>query len=134
MSETATSPPPAVGTFCWDELMTTDVGAAKTFYTELLGWSTEEMDMGEMGTYTMFKKGEQPVAGMMAMPPDCGEGVPPCWMSYIAVDDVDASTARVEQLGGKVCVPPTDIPNVGRFSVITDPTGAMISLFKGKSM
>ena len=88
--------------------------------------------MGEMGTYTMFKKGEQPVGGMMAMPPDCGEGVPPHWMSYIAVDDVDASTAKVEQLGGKVRVPPTAIPNVGRFSVITDPTGATISLFKGK--
>lgn len=131
MTET-TQAPPAAGTFCWNELMTTDVGAAKAFYTGLLGWSTEEMDMGEMGTYTIFRKGEQQVAGMMAMVGDSWEGVPPHWMSYIAVDDVDASTAKVEQLGGKVCVPPTDIPNVGRFSVITDPAGATISLFKGK--
>lgn len=133
MAET-TQAPPAAGTFCWNELMTRDVGAAKTFYTRLLGWTTEEMDMGEMGTYIVFKKGDREVAGMMAMPPDCGEEIPPHWMSYIAVDDVDAGAAKVEQLGGKVCVPPTDIPEVGRFSVITDPTGATISLFKSKSM
>jgi predicted enzyme related to lactoylglutathione lyase len=128
----ATQAPPKAGTFCWNELMTPDVGAAKTFYTNLLGWTTEEMDMGEAGIYTLFKKGEQQVGGMMALTAECGEGVPPHWMSYIAVDDVDASTKQAEQLGGKVCVPPTDIPNVGRFSVITDPTGATISLFKSK--
>ena len=128
----STQAPPAAGTFCWNKLMTRDVGAAKTFYTKLLGWSAEEMDMGEMGMYTIFKNGEQQAAGLMAMPSDCGEDVPPHWMSYIAVNDVDASTARAEQLGGKICVPPTDIPNVGRFSVITDPTGATISLFKSK--
>ncbi|MDY7108102.1 MAG: VOC family protein [Planctomycetota bacterium] len=127
----STQAPPAAGTFCWNELMTPDAGAAKRFYGELLGWTSEDMDMGEMGTYTLFRKGDQHVGGMMPMVGDCWEGVPPHWMSYVAVDDVDASTKKAEQLGGKVCVPPTDIPNVGRFSVITDPTGATISLFKG---
>jgi predicted enzyme related to lactoylglutathione lyase len=132
MSEAATTTPPAVGTFCWNELMTGDVAKARAFYCGLLGWSTEEMDMGEMGTYTIFKQGEMQVAGMMALPAEGGEGVPPHWMSYIAVADVDASTKKAQDLGASVCVPPTDIPNVGRFSVITDPAGATISLFRGQ--
>ena len=131
MAET-THAPPAAGTFCWNELVTPDPGASKSFYSELLGWSSDDLDMGEMGTYTIFRKGEQQVAGMMVMVGEQWQGVPPHWMSYVAVDDVDASTARVEELGGKVCVPPTDIPNVGRFSVITDPTGATVSLFKSR--
>jgi predicted enzyme related to lactoylglutathione lyase len=61
------------------------------------------------------------------MGPEFG-GAPSHWMAYVAVDDVDAKARRVEELGGKVCVPPTDIPNTGRFCVITDPTGATLSL------
>jgi predicted enzyme related to lactoylglutathione lyase len=53
---------------------------------------------------------------------------PPHWMTYIAVDDVDQSAAKVWELGGKVCVPPTDIPNTGRFCVVNDPSGATFSL------
>ena len=59
------------------------------------------------------------------------QGVPAHWMSYFTVDDVDAAAAKVKELGGNVCVPPTDIP-VGRFAVVSDPAGATFSLFKGK--
>ena len=128
----ATKAPAAAEIFCWHELMTRDVPAARKFYCELLGWTTEEMDMGEMGKYTMFKKGEEQIAGMMAMEGDDWKDVPPHWMNYIAVDDVDAAAARVTELGGSICVPPTDIPDIGRFSVIQDPTGGTISLFQGK--
>ncbi len=123
----ATKTPPATGTFCWNECLTTDVEAAKTFYTGLMGWTTREMDMGPAGTYTLFVNNGQEVAGMMKTPQ---EGMPSTWLSYLAVDDVDASTTKAEQLGAKVCMQPTDIPNVGRFSVLTDPAGAAIALFK----
>jgi len=132
MSEPTTAAAPAIGTFCWNELMTPDTGAARSFYTSLLGWQAEEMDMGEAGIYTVFKQGDQQVAGMMGMSGPQFEGVPPHWMGYIHVADVDTTTAQAEQLGAKVCVPPTDIPNTGRFSVIADPTGAAISLFQAK--
>lgn len=113
------------GTFCWNELMTTDVKAAGEFYSQLLGWSTEDWP-GEM-PYTVFKSGDIQAGGMMARTPEMGE-VPPHWMAYIAVDDVNALAEKVESLGGKIFVPPTDIPSVGRFAVIADPTGAAVGL------
>jgi len=117
---------PKHGTFCWNELATNDLQASTKFYTELLGWEAEEV-LSTGHTYTMFKKNGTQVGGMLKMSADWGN-VPPHWMSYITVDDVDASVKEVEKLGGKVCVPPTDIPTVGRFAVINDPTGAAVSL------
>ena len=119
----------AASTFCWNELMTPDPEAAKRFYTQLLGWTSRESDIGEAGTYTIFAAGDKDVGGMMKTTK--GE-IPPHWLSYVAVEDVDAATKKAEQLGAKPCVPPTDIPNVGRFSVITDPTGATIGLYQSK--
>jgi predicted enzyme related to lactoylglutathione lyase len=118
------------GTFCWYELVTGNTAAAKEFYTKLLGWETVEMPM-QGGTYTMFKNGDNEVCGMMAITKEMGD-VPPHWMAYIEVEDVDAAAKKVEELGGKICFPPTDIPDIGRFAAITDPTGAAISLFTGK--
>ncbi len=119
---------PAHGTFCWNELGTTDVEAAKKFYTELLGWTLKAGDMGPMIYHEISANG-MPVGGIYQMGPEFG-GAPSHWMPYVAVEDVDASVKRVEELGGKVCIPPSDIPNVGRFSVINDPTGATFSLIK----
>ncbi len=115
------------GHFSWNELATKDTKAAGDFYTKLLGWTTAEMDMGSGGKYTILKDGEAMVGGMMQMTEEWGD-LPPHWMSYITVENVDESCKHVEKLGGKVCVPPTDIPEVGRFSVITDPTGGTVSL------
>ena len=119
----------ATSTFCWNELMTPDPEAAKRFYTQLLGWTSRESDLGEAGTYTIFSSGGKDCAGMMKTP---DEHVPPTWLSYVTVEDVDASTSKAESLGAKICVPPTDIPDMGRFSVLTDPTGAAIALYKSK--
>ena len=116
---------PAHGDFCWNELTTTDVAAAKRFYSELLGWQFKESQFGEE-TYTEILIGGKAVGGMYRPGPECNAETR--WMSYVAVEDVDAAAARVEGLGGKVCVPPTDIPTVGRFSVVSDPSGATISL------
>ncbi len=127
----ATQTPPKLGTFCWNETLTRDPAASKAFYTQLFGWTCEEMDMGPGGTYTMFKAGDTMAGGMMEIGGEKFEGVPTHWLSYITVDDVDASTAKAESLGAKVCAPPTDIPNIGRFSVVIDPVGAAIGLFQG---
>jgi len=116
------------GAFCWNELATRDVEGATKFYCDLLGW-TASVDNSVGSPYTIFKKGETMVAGMMGMTEEYGD-TPPHWMGYILVDDVDHAAKKTEELGGKVCVPPMDIPSVGRFTVITDPTGATISLIK----
>ncbi|MGD8453091.1 MAG: VOC family protein [Phycisphaerae bacterium] len=119
------------GTFCWTELMTRDVEAAKKFYKELIGWKMT--DQAVAGTpYTTFapEGAERSVGGMMQMSGPQFEGLPPHWMPYIAVKDIDDCAKRCTALGGSIRVPPTDIPNVGRFCVIADPTGAVISLFQ----
>jgi len=113
------------GQFNWCELMTTDVDAAKKFYTELFGWETENMSMPEM-TYTVVKVDGQGIGGIMKMP-ETAKGMPPMWAAYVTVDDVDKIAKKVQVLGGKLHLPPTDIPTVGRFCVIEDPQGAFIN-------
>ena len=113
------------GAFSWFELTTNDVEAARKFYTQLFGWRTEEMSM-EDGTYTILKIGEEGVGGLMHAPPQA-EAMPPNWGVYITVDDVNATARKAEELGANILVPPTDIPNVGRFIVLQDPQGAVIS-------
>lgn len=118
------------GAASWLELMTTDVEAAKQFYAELFGWTLEDMPMPGMEeqglTYTVFGMGKDRFGGIMPM--QCDEpGTPPGWGSYITVEDADATAAKAEALGGKVLLPPRDIPGVGRFCMIQDPQGAVIS-------
>ncbi len=118
------------GTFYWNELATTDVDGAKAFYSEMIGWNFDAMPMPdtEGGTYWILKSGDDMAGGLMAMPPAVPDGTPPYWMSYVAVDDVDAAMAKVPDLGGSVLTEPFDIPNVGRMGVIQDPQGAVVSL------
>lgn len=121
-----TEPMKQHGAFSWNELMTTDVEAAKAFYGDLFGWTLEDMQTNDM-TYTMAKTGDREVAGLMAMPPEAGT-MPPTWGAYVTVDDVEASAKQAEALGGKIMLAPRDIPDVGRFCVICDPQGATLSL------
>lgn len=122
------------GVFAWNELATTDVDAAKTFYGDLFGWTPKDMDMGGGMTYTIFERpgDEAGAAGCMPLTEDMKKhGVPPNWLVYIGTEDVDASTDKAKELGATVHMPPTDIEGVGRFSVLQDPTGAAFALFKG---
>lgn len=120
---------PPVGSFCWNELLTSDPEAAAKFYTELFGYTVESTDMGPMGTYRILKSGDKLRAGIMSIPPQAGAHSH--WFTYIAVSDVDASTRNARELGAKVVVEPKDIPDIGRFSAIDDPTGAGVGLFTG---
>lgn len=115
------------GALCWNELMTKDTAAAKKFYTSLFGWIAQDQDMGPMGTYTMFMNAGRPAGGMMQITPNMGP-IPPNWVVYFAVDDVDARARKAESGGAKLMVPPRDIPGVGRFSVMTDPQGAAVAI------
>jgi uncharacterized protein len=114
------------GAFSWCELMTTDVAAAKRFYGELLGWSMADMLVGDM-TYTVLKVGGREVGGIVAVPPNAA-GASPSWGAYVTVDDVDATAQKAQALGAKTIVPPTDVPDVGRFYIFQDPQGAVLSV------
>ena len=114
------------GAFSWTELMTSDVAAARKFYSELLGWKIRDMQGSEM-QYRIISAGDQDIGGMMAIP-EKAKGMAPAWGTYVTVKNVDETTGRVKKLGGKVLSAPQDIPGVGRFSVIQDPQGATISL------
>jgi hypothetical protein len=82
-------------------------------------------------TYTMLRLGETQVGGMMALPKEASAaGMKPAWLGYVGVEDADRAAAKVAQLGGKILMPPTDIPNVGRFAMAVDPQGASLYLFK----
>ncbi|AOT04924.1 VOC family protein [Arthrobacter sp. U41] len=115
------------GTFIWNELVTPDQQIAGTFYSELFGWDRHEVDAGPLGTYTLFRRNGQDVAGMMnPTPRDYAGSPPPRWIGYIAVADVDAIAGHVRGLGGTVLEEPHDIPEVGRICMFTDPTGALV--------
>ncbi len=113
------------GRFVWRELVTPALDQSRSFYTDLFGWKVATMDMGG-APYTIYAQGDAQVAGMMA--PDMA-GVPPFWLDYITVDDVDASRSAVIALGGKALTEGMDIPNMGRFAVVQDPAGATFALF-----
>ena len=129
---------PKHGQFCWMELATTDLEVCKTFYAEMFGWEFKGSPNAETKVeYPEFGfPNSYPMGGMMKMSPEMygGHTPPPHWGSYIAVDDCDASAAKCKELGGKVCAEPFEIPNVGRMSVVQDPTGATFSLIKLKQM
>ena len=119
------------GSFCWIELHTTDQAAAKKFYDTLFGWTPNDMPMGPNDFYTIWKlDGRDAAAGCTLRPEQLAQHVPPHWMLYIQVDNVDTSAAKVAQLGGKVIVPPFDVFDAGKMSVIQDPTGAHFCLWQ----
>jgi predicted enzyme related to lactoylglutathione lyase len=115
------------GRFAWYELMTTDVAAARAFYSNVVGWKARDASTTELA-YTLFIAGDDPVSGLMALPEEARRmGATPRWMGYVGVDNADATTDRIKRLGGAVYVPPTD-SNIGRISVVADPQTAILAL------
>lgn len=118
------------GGFCWSELVTPDTRAAGVFYTQLLGWVATEEHMPSGMPYTIFRNETSMAGGMMAMEGEQWQGVPPHWRNYVCVADADATVEKAAELGGKTLMPPTDIPSVGRFAVLQDPAGAVLSVIR----
>ncbi len=115
------------GLFVWHEHMTRDTKAAIAFYSEVVGWKTQPFG----DDYTMWVGDQGPLGGLMALPDEVAKmGVPPNWMGHVQVDDVDRTAALAKKLGGKVHKEPADIPTVGRFAILGDPQGAVLSVFK----
>ena len=113
------------GRFIWHELLTTDTAAAAAFYPRVVPWRTQP---SSMPGYTLWMAGQTQIGGLMALPQDAG-GPPPHWLIYIGTPSVDASCLQAQGLGAKVVKAPADIPNVGRFAVLSDPQGATFALF-----
>ncbi len=118
------------GKFVWYELMTTDLPGAEKFYTQVIGWTGKDAGMPHM-KYTLMSAGDTPVAGFMPVPTPT---MPPRWIGYIAVDDVDAEAGAVRRDGGTIHKEPTDIPGIGRFAIVADPQGIGFALFNAAGM
>jgi len=120
------------GALCWTELTTSDTKAAEKFYTGLFGWTPKHSSPGAPMEYTEFSINGVPSIGMMAKPKEMPAHIPSYWMPYFQVSGVDASTAKAKDLGAHVMVGPQDIPNTGRFTIASDPQGAVFALFEFK--
>jgi predicted enzyme related to lactoylglutathione lyase len=119
------------GRFVWYDLMTPDQATAEQFYMAVLGWETDVWKQnGSPSHYTMWTANKIPIGGIMAMPADAiARGERPHWLAYVSTPDTDAMVRQATGLGASVVVPPTDIPGVGRFAMLTDPVGAFIAPF-----
>ena len=113
------------GAFYWNELMTRDVEKAKKFYGDTIGWSFEAMPMPN-GTYWVAKANGEAVGGIFPHSSPQFDGVPECWMSYLAVDNVDARVKKAQAAGATLMRPLFDVPGVGRIAILKEPGGAGI--------
>jgi hypothetical protein len=116
----------APGAFCWNELAAADLDTAPDFYAELFGWSTEPYEGGPM-RYLTIKNGQATNGGMREKQPQ----EPPYWLVYFAVDDLDASIAKLEELGGSTIAGPFDMA-MARIAIAQDPQGAVFALYAGQ--
>jgi len=113
------------GRFIWHELLTTDTAGAAAFYPRVVPWRTQP---SSMPGYTLWMAGQTQIGGLTALPQEAG-GPPPHWLIYVGTPSVDASCLQAQSLGARVLKAPADIPNVGRFAVLSDPQGATFALF-----
>lgn len=115
------------GTFCWNELSSSDPAKSVAFYTAIGGFEVDSKEMPGMGTYHVLTSGGIPRAGIMAqaMP-----GQPHAWLPYVQVAKTDATAEKAKKLGATIVVPPTDIPNVGRFSIFVDKQGVALGVLQ----
>lgn len=121
----------APGTFCWCEVGVADVGVAKEFYGRLFGWTTKDMPAGDAGTYSMIQIDGRDVGGLYELSKEMlAQGVPPHWLAYVRVEDVDAVAEKVGGLGGRVVMGPFDVMTAGRMAVVQDPTGGAFALWQ----
>jgi len=114
-----------LGRFVWHELLTTDTAGAAAFYPKVVPWRTAP---SSMPGYTIWMSGQTQIGGLMALPAEAG-ATPPHWLVYVGTPNVDATCSQAQGLGARVVKPPADIPNVGRFAVLSDPQGATFALF-----
>lgn len=114
------------GTIHWNEFNTHKMDVAKAYFAEVHGWEFDDMPMEDGTSYGLARAGEKVVAGIFDMSNMEGmEKLPSHWMTYFAVNDVDATAAKTEELGGCVIRAPFDVEGVGRFAILQDPSGGV---------
>lgn len=118
------------GVPCWVDLASRDPGAAKDYYSRLLGWEFEDRPSPRVGVYAMASLRGRHVAAVGGQPPGTPEGTPSLWNTYLSCADVTATTAKAEDAGGRVLMPPADIGDAGRMAFVADPTGAVVGLWE----
>ena len=124
---------PEPGQFCWPELATSDLPAAKAFYTAVFGWTAEDKTVGPGFVYTMLKlRGLDVGAIHEQRKEEAQAGIPPHWSVYVAVASADEAAARARRLGGKVLAEPFDVMDAGRMAVVQDPSGASVCLWQSR--
>ena len=117
-----------LGSFVWCELLTTDLNAAGSFYSKVVGWKA--VPFAPDGSYITFNNKSGPVAGMMVLPEGAkAMGAPPNWLMYVGTPNVDETATRIAQLKGRVLKQPEDIPGTGRYAVVQDPFGATFGIY-----
>jgi uncharacterized protein len=115
----------APGTFSWAELVTSDAGAAKAFYTAILGWDYDDQPVGDDQVYAMATRDGKHVAALYT-----DDSQPPHWNCYVTVASVDESVAKAKTAGGTELHEPFDVMDVGRMAFVADPGGAAIFLWE----
>ncbi|GGX40046.1 VOC family protein [Saccharospirillum salsuginis] len=127
------------GEFIWYELLTTDIEAASAFYSKILGWQVTDsgqpgMDYRILSVQDEETEEQHDTGGLMQLTDEmCQQGARPIWLGYIGVNDVDQTVSGILEMGGQVQVPPTDIPNVGRLAMVSDPQGTPFYVMRGNS-
>jgi predicted enzyme related to lactoylglutathione lyase len=117
------------GSFCWVDLTTPDQDGAKSFYTSLFGWQSDDRPVGNGAVYSMMTLGGKSVCAISPQNEN-QQGMPPIWSSYVSVADVDETAARAAELGANVHAPPFDVLDAGRMAVLKDPQGAFVMLWQ----
>ena len=120
---------PKISEFCWNELATANVKAAKDFYGKLFGWEFTEHEMGD-STYTMIRKKDHHFAGIWQIPKGQEKDIPPHWMAYVLVENVDDSLEKARKNGATIIKPTSKAGDFGLFAIIQDPTGAHLALWQ----
>ena len=117
----------AAGDWCWNELWTSDAPKALAFYEKVFGYDVDTVDMGEQGSYYILKTGYKQRAGLTS---SVHPAAPSLWLPYVLADDCDAKATQAASLGGAVMFGPENIPGIGRFAILQDPTGAPLAIMK----
>jgi predicted enzyme related to lactoylglutathione lyase len=124
----------APGTFCWVDLMSTDAAASKKFYSALFGWECKDMPMGDNGVYSMCELRGKEVCAISSMPPDMQKSIGrSVWQSYISVKSANEAEKSARANGGTIVAPPFDVFDAGRMTVVSDPSGAVVSLWEARN-
>lgn len=120
---------PKMNEFCWNELATANIQAAKDFYGKVFGWKFVDKDVGDF-TYTMIKRNDKEFGGIWAIPKDKQKEIPPHWIAYILVENLNDSLEKAIKHGATIIKPASNAGEMGRFAILKDPVGAHIALWQ----